>query len=131
MTALTTGKDPTLNGTNTDNQPGILTFQTICNALGQTDVYTTVKARIDKVAADAKAKADAEKVKADAEKVKADAEKVKATAQETLKELETLITYYTPITTPNTRVNTYLDDNNGRIMRVDNVIVKKNIKDKD
>lgn len=52
MTALTTGKDPTLNGANTDKQPGILTFETICKALWQTDVYATVKARIDKVAAD-------------------------------------------------------------------------------
>jgi len=51
MTALTT-KDQNLNGATTDKQPGILTFKTICKALGQTDVYTTVKARIDKVAAD-------------------------------------------------------------------------------
>ncbi len=60
MTALTTGKDPTLNGTNTDSQPGILTFQTICTALGQKDIYTTVKARIDKELAAAKTEKEAE-----------------------------------------------------------------------
>lgn len=59
MRALVDG-DGSVNGANPDNdgKPGINTFKAVCDALGQTDIWTTVQARLIAEKAAAKAAAD-------------------------------------------------------------------------